>query len=160
MPNWCECDLYITGEPEEIDRCLESIKDEETAISFQRILPRPAALDISSPAHTEDEQKQAEENMNLYGVPDWYQWNLNNWGTKWDTHEAYAEKVERGVAIYFKTPWAPPIPVIRVLSSIWPNLVFDLSYFECGMQFQGKAAFSRGESIMMSEGDYDGDRGG
>src|SRR3954471_16699622 len=41
MPNWCECDLYITGPKEEVEKFLETVKSEESVFDFNRVIPYP-----------------------------------------------------------------------------------------------------------------------
>src|SRR3954471_12802801 len=41
MPNWCECDLYITGPKEELEKFLETVKSEESVFDFNRVIPYP-----------------------------------------------------------------------------------------------------------------------
>jgi hypothetical protein len=46
-----------------------------------------------------------------YGVATWYEWAVNNWGTKWN---AYGQNDERNNSdtIYFETAWSSPINLI------------------------------------------------
>jgi len=73
----------------------------------------------------------------------WYDWNITNWGTKWevavpDTNNWRSTEIvemgkerEEGYVIYrFDTAWSPPSPAIFALSEQYPNLVFDLEYEE------------------------------
>ena len=39
MPNWCECDLYISGPKEELEKFLETVKSEESVFDFNRVIP-------------------------------------------------------------------------------------------------------------------------
>jgi hypothetical protein len=41
MPNWCECDLYISGPKEELEKFLETVKSEESVFDFNRVIPYP-----------------------------------------------------------------------------------------------------------------------
>ena len=69
----------------------------------------------------------------------WYDWNVRNWGTKWDIamsdEEQYREtSVDMtdadSVTYQFNTAWSPPTEAILTLSSQYPELVFTLTYQE------------------------------
>lgn len=69
----------------------------------------------------------------------WYDWNIRNWGTKWDVavedFEEYPETQildeNNEMVIYkFDTAWAPPVMAIKELSRQHPNLVIKLEYEE------------------------------
>ncbi len=95
---------------------------------------------------------------------DWYNWNVRNWGTKWDvavsSDDEYPETNTEGpitngdnlvVHYNFNTAWSPPHPAITKLSSQYPTLLFTLSYEE-ETGWGGECEFLRGE--MISESDY------
>ena len=54
----------------------------------------------------------------LTGVPNWYDWNCENWGTKWD---AYGIDVINGTAntleLQFFTAWDSPIALFNYIYS-------------------------------------------
>jgi len=68
----------------------------------------------------------------------WYDWNVRNWGTKWDVAVSHDEKYpettmeqhDTGIIYSFNTAWSPPIPAVLALSSQYPELVFYLFYQE------------------------------
>ena len=44
------------------------------------------------------------------GIPNWYDWNCENWGTKWDScHVEFIDETANTVDIQFETAWSPPI---------------------------------------------------
>ncbi len=45
----------------------------------------------------------------------WYDWNINNWGTKWDAYNTYIEDYGSSVSMSFQTAWAPPVEVAQEL---------------------------------------------
>ena len=95
---------------------------------------------------------------------DWYNWNIRNWGTKWDVAvsadneypDTYLETSPNGenlVAYYnLHTAWSPPMPAIAKLSEQYPSLLFTLSYEE-EQGWGGECEFLRGEMISISEYD-------
>ena len=69
----------------------------------------------------------------------WYDWNVTNWGTKWDVavhdDKEYSdtelmEETENSLAYRFNTTWSPPHPAIEKLSKQYPTVTFTLSYEE------------------------------
>lgn len=51
-----------------------------------------------------------------YGADNWYDWAINNWGTKWGAYEI--EHVEIGkdhIDIQFDTAWSPPEGILNKL---------------------------------------------
>ena len=56
------------------------------------------------------------ENILYYHTSDWYDWCVENWGTKWDAVEVHFSYGNTG--IYFETAWSPPIPIFKKLAEI------------------------------------------
>jgi len=51
-----------------------------------------------------------------YEVQGWYEWRLENWGTKWDVYETQCTRINANtMQLYFYTAWSPPIPVFDKL---------------------------------------------
>lgn len=64
------------------------------------------------------------DNILTYGHPTWYDWSIENWGTKWNAYEVrwFNEQVE------FETAWSNALPVILKLSEFFPDLKFRYDY--------------------------------
>lgn len=69
----------------------------------------------------------------------WYDWNVRNWGTKWDVaihdEDKYPDtelqdEGEDFLSYRFNTAWSPPTEAIVKLSNQYPDLVFTLTYQE------------------------------
>jgi hypothetical protein len=62
----------------------------------------------------------------------WYDWNLRNWGTKWDVyHSAEPFHEDNGLVCYtFETAWSPPEEAIAKLSEQYPDATLILEYEE------------------------------
>ena len=42
----------------------------------------------------------------------WYEWRLDNWGTKWDVYNVHMTRMDDNTLVMsFDTAWSPPIPV-------------------------------------------------
>ena len=78
--------------------------------------------------------KQAYQNIQKYGCPTWYEWRIQNWGTKWN-----AGKVETANnRLSFQTAWNAPKPVMEKLSEMFPTVSIHHAWadedigFNCG----------------------------
>jgi len=147
MPNYCNNVVEIQG-PQHILKTLV-----EHRLDFMKIHPYPKALDITAGREGADdspEQKALvaaeESNLEKYGYKNWYDWCVNNWGTKWnaggdndDMQVDYDEDVgNQGIALFqFDTAWAPPLGVLEKLMETHPELSIECRYHEPGVGFFG-----------------------
>lgn len=69
----------------------------------------------------------------------WYDWNVRNWGTKWEVgvsdddkypETELMEEDETSLSYRLNTAWSPPVPAIIKLSEQYPDLDFNLYYQE------------------------------
>lgn len=142
MPNWVDnaCS-FEHATKEDIEKIIE-VMSVEDGISFQKLVPMPHELDITSPANTEEEKRQAKENMKKYGAPDWYQWRLKNWGTKWDACNGYINSYGFGC----QTAWSMPDEFMVKLSKKFPNVGFRIRWADEDMGYNvGEVLFENGE---------------
>ena len=85
--------------------------------------------------------KTAYQNIKKYGYSTWYDWRVNNWGTKWNAY-GYEEdhQYENDNILRFQTAWSAPEPILEKLSKMYPDITFyhawadeDLGY-NCGLR--------------------------
>jgi len=73
--------------------------------------------------------KQAYQNILMYGAPTWYEWSIENWGTKWNAYGYEENEVvtERSGdnTLWMNTAWGAPHPVIAKLAELYPDLTFE-----------------------------------
>ena len=155
MPNWVYNYLSIEGSKEDILAIKTQVSapftreheqwNMETNVMETKdyIFTNPifAFWNIIKPTDLETYKLQKDpsvEEMSFAGN-NWYDWNVRNWGTKWDVSVSDEEKyretelIEEGegfLSYRFNTAWSPPIPAITKLSEQYPNLEFNLSYEE------------------------------
>jgi hypothetical protein len=155
MPNWCNNNLQIRGAKKDVQAFVKLVKstavDDRCACIFRALIPMPDELrNTESPARDEELAKQMKDK---YGASDWYDWCIQNWGTKWgcceiDIDEIHKYDDERYIVnISYDTAWAPGDDELRPMFEIWKNLDFFLSYEESGMGFKGYLAVFRGETV-------------
>lgn len=92
--------------------------------------------------------KQAYNNIVLYGAPTWYEWCVQNWGTKWDAYDMDMSEAEDGVLRFF-TAWSAPHPVIQKLAELCPEVEIEHSWADedigsnCGKRNYVQGVLSR-----------------
>ena len=144
MPNWCENRLEVRGKEADVDRFAEGFVKN----GISAFVPTPKEL-------VEDTGTE-EENMKKYGAASWYDWRLENWGTKWDITDVYTLERDEGYAAFsFDTAWAPPIEAFEKISKMFPGLEFILQYEEPLMGFFGQAVFKDGGLVEDDEYEWD-----
>lgn len=87
------------------------------------------------------------KNYRNHGATSWYEWSIENWGTKWN---AYGQNDERNTAdtIHFETAWSSPIALIAELSKLFPDVKIELDYAdEDSGSNTGKILFHNGEAL-------------
>ena len=62
--------------------------------------------------------KQTYQNIQKYGCPTWYEWRIQNWGTKWNA--SGAEVLDGRLS--FLTAWNAPKQILEKLSQMFPSI--------------------------------------
>jgi hypothetical protein len=62
------------------------------------------------------------------GYHDWYSWNLDNWGVKWDAKDCNSQSVPDffTVVFDFDSPWGTPELFVIGLSKLYPDATFEM----------------------------------
>ena len=160
MPNWCSNQLIMCGPISWVDLFKEKITNEDGSLNIlDNLYPVPGSLkDLPSRfgdiPDDDPNKEQKESNLEEYGATDWYDWSINNWGTKWADCETelWDEFIksagELKTSMYtFESAWGPPQEGIQHISKSFKPLLFDLRYQEPGMMFCGYARISNGELL-------------
>jgi len=142
LPNWCENDIRVDGDEEEIQRFIDFVGNDEFGFSFQKINPMPEELlKISCPPQKEQEE-ESKKLAEKYGHGNWYDWALENWGCKWDIDpDTLSINTDGGggecVEYSFWTPWSPPLGIYKTLKLRFPTLDISWFYHEPGCKIAG-----------------------
>jgi hypothetical protein len=169
MPNWCYNNLTIDGTRENISEFLTAITSDLPEGGFDLTIPFPCPeeLQITARFLTPDDSNDDEEtkalrqqyttNKEKYGATNWYDWQIENWGTKWSPDIDDLDVQDDGKRIWarFDSAWAPPSQLIQKLSGLFPTLQFVISYEEGGMCFAGAEGFYAGEMVYNGYFQYD-----
>ena len=142
MPNWCNNSVEIYHEdPAMLERVRKAF-DEGTLL--QEFIPIPADLQIvagsvgakGSPEQNELELKE-EFNRITHGYATWYDFCVNEWGTKWDiaADGNPAQDIPGGLMLGFDSAWSPPIAAYEKLEE--QGFRIRAMYYEPGMAYAG-----------------------
>jgi len=76
-------------------------------------------------------------NESLLDGGDWYDWRLDNWGTKWDIYETQCNRIDANtLSMTFYTAWSPPIPVFDKLTDMGYEI--NARYLDEGWMYVGE----------------------
>ena len=147
MPNYCNNNIVITGPNSVIDK-IEKIANGDKGDLLQYFYPMPKALeDTTAPLQkdaTKEEKAKAKENLKKYGYDNWYDWRVENWGTKWDIMEFYninrkeIGEDESEISLGFDTAWAPALGAYERFIDENSNCSLKAYYYEPGCDFMGE----------------------
>jgi hypothetical protein len=88
MPNSCYNTITISSEEQ---TTIDFLRNSE--FLFEKIRPLPE-----------------------YEKENWYDWQINNWGTKWDRYNyKLGISGKLGFVAYFTTAWSPPIELLKYI---------------------------------------------
>jgi len=140
MPNWCNNVVELSHEnPEMMERAVKSFYDGSFLNEF---VPVPEDLHITAGRESdENAQKALEEkekaNLEKYGYANWYDYCVNEWGTKWDVepYEPVSLQKDGRLTLSFDSAWSPPTQAYEKLTEL--GFSVRAYYYECGMGFCG-----------------------
>jgi hypothetical protein len=112
MPNHVTNDIIIVGTDKDIKAVREFMKGdysdgEKNPFDFNQLVKMPPEL--------------------LKGQG-WYDWSINNWGTKWNSYSHYGFDDDLGEALGFQTAWSHPFPIVVALSNKFPRVQFNIRF--------------------------------
>jgi hypothetical protein len=142
MPNWCNNVVELAHEdPAMLERAKAALNRGEF---LQEFIPVPGSLHIvsgsvgakGSPEQNELEAKE-QANIAAHGYATWYDFCVNEWGTKWDVGgDGMTCEIENGrISTSFDSAWAPPLAAYEKLVDL--GFSVRAYYYEGGMCFAG-----------------------
>jgi hypothetical protein len=140
MPNWCNNTLTLEHEdPAMIARAKAAFLDGRLLAEF---IPVPEDLQIvaGSVGDAVEQAKlveQTELNRVTHGYGNWYDFCVNEWGTKWDVggDDGVLNDFDGGIIVSFDSAWAPPTTAYAKLEELGFKIL--AMYYEPGMAFAG-----------------------
>jgi hypothetical protein len=143
MPNWVYNHIRLSGDAETLTKFWE-----------QATKPHPTAVqNPTMPYETKDGEWVIIENnefsfWNFVAPPEsswkdyfstangsapegnWYNWNIANWGTKWDTDLDDFDTQDECITLSFQTAWSPPSGVYEAMVKQYPTLDISIEWEE------------------------------
>jgi len=143
MPNWCNNYLVLEHEdPAMITRAKKAYCDGKLLEEF---CPVPASLHIVAGRVGDDSdeaqiklEEDTARNLEVHGYANWYDYCVNEWGTKWDVGGDDGMITEDGpnaLRMSFDSAWAPPTAAMEKFMDL--GFKVKLIYYESGMGFCG-----------------------
>ncbi len=141
MPNWCSNTMTLTHEdPAMIARAKAAFARGQF---LQEFVPVPKALsDTVAGSHSDEDAQarlvsQTEDNIKKYGYANWYDFCVNEWGTKWDIGDDAGIQTfdDHELIVYFDSAWSPPIAAYERLLDL--GFTVYATYYEPGCAFAG-----------------------
>ena len=174
MPNWCENCLLIKGTKEQLKLFIKKnmgypvqyppqLKGEKRKRSkkvkyfcFNAMVRTPKKVvkigyDGGKKVSEELMEKARKTGEDVFPI-DGFNWNIANWGTKWDIdHQKITKKRitwegDEQIHLYFSTAWNPPFRWFEKVVQAFPKLEFKMNYWEPGMYFGGVLIGKQGEA--------------
>jgi hypothetical protein len=127
----------VSGPKASVDAFLQKAagKDKnELPLSFNSLVPQ----------NLKAKRYQNAKQRSVAGMPgnedfNWYDWNVDHWGCKWDCCHVELEVDEtdstKTATFRFDTPWAPPTKFLEKVTAKFKDLSFDAYAWEPGMSF-------------------------
>ena len=141
MPNWCDNNLYISHpDPKMMEKAIDAWNSgkflatlvpepDYTQVKVKPTFPMNMATGQAKPEFVEPDQA-------------WWDWRLQNWGTKWDVgyqEGEYGDKAqldkEGAMFVYFNSAWSPPTDAYAKLMDMGYSI--KAYYYEGGCAFCG-----------------------
>ena len=148
MPNWCNNDLHLThDDPEMIKKARDAW---ESGNFLATLVPEPDYTttpvaqtfpEITAQyAKTEEEKAKALANEPTIREDSWWDWRVQNWGTKWDIGldsdlDNHAQGGDNDMFVYFNSAWSPPTSAYARLAELGYSI--RAYYHEGGCAFCG-----------------------
>tara|TARA_R100000908_G_scaffold65329_1_gene54387 strand:- start:2213 stop:2656 length:444 start_codon:yes stop_codon:yes gene_type:complete len=145
MPNWCYNRVEIFGDDEKLAKIKKQVETKESLFDFDTIIPTPNFDMIPNDKGELPEVRDDDlgKTFNIKQFPDgsqddrWYDWHIDNWGTKWNSCDCEVEDEGDVLRYTFNTAWGPPEPIICKLRELYPDVSISAFYDEPGMEFAG-----------------------
>ena len=185
MPNWCYNSVMVSAKTEaELEEFIKFCKQTHHAHDFtpftderveypdaqgvfwnfitppeeirEEYFGRQPRYSDSLPTSDPNWWAQVEERRKVSNH--WYDWNITNWGTKWDIiFDEHTETTIEPATVgegyqmfwYFETAWSPAVPVYDKMSEMYPNLEFNYEITEEGNHFAGTLVYKDG--VLVSD---------
>lgn len=151
MPNHCYNRVQISNDAEDNSKQFdELVAIFESKKPFSKIIPIPNFLEIPNedgelPVKVEHKSPEGEVLFTIMEFPKskkgddrWYQFCVQNWGTKWEAYDFATEDIEEDSAEFsFNTAWGPADGIFDKIREDYPDVGISWFYDEPGCELAG-----------------------
>jgi len=158
----------MQGNEIEVEVYSDIINEWEIQAAIKRGETPPAPIPCNNA--TPDQQREL---LYKFGRSNWYDWNLHNWGTKWDCSNPTYDKENK--VLEFQTAWSCPDTILQEMFEQFPDLNFEGSFADedfgsnAGyigndigfhpLESQSEEAYEIAATLWGYEGHYDDEKG-
>ena len=147
MPNWCYNRVSIYSE--NIDQVTELFDIFNNPEPFNALIPSPKWSETPNedgelPVIEEHKDSDGKVLFTTHKFPKsgktddrWYDWQVQNWGTKWEPADISVEQCDEELEITFNTAWSPPEDICRAIRNKYPDISVSWFYDEPSMEVAG-----------------------
>ena len=147
MPNWCYNRVSIYSE--NIDQVTELFDIFNNPEPFNALIPSPKWSETPNedgelPVLEEHKDSDGKVLFTTHKFPKsgktddrWYDWQVQNWGTKWEPADISVEQCDEELEITFNTAWSPPEDICRAIRNKYPDISVSWFYDEPSMEVAG-----------------------
>ena len=147
MPNWCYNRVSVYSE--NTDQVTELFDIFNNPEPFNALIPSPKWSETPNedgeiPVIEEHKDSDGKVLFTTHKFPKsgktddrWYDWQIQNWGTKWEPAEVDVEQCDEELEITFNTAWSPPEDICRAIRNKYPDVSVSWFYDEPGCEIAG-----------------------
>ena len=147
MPNWCYNRVSVYSE--NTDQVTELFDIFNNPEPFNALIPSPKWSETPNedgelPVLEEHKDSDGKVLFTTHKFPKsgktddrWYDWQIQNWGTKWEPAEVDVEQCDEELEITFNTAWSPPEDICRAIRNKYPDVSVSWFYDEPGCEIAG-----------------------
>ena len=147
MPNWCYNRVSVYSEnTKDMDELFDIFNNENP---FNALIPSPVWSETPNedgelPVLEEHKDADGKVLFTTHKFPKsgktddrWYDWQIQNWGTKWEPTDLSVEQCDEELEITFNTAWSPPEDICRAIRNKYPDVSVSWFYDEPGCEIAG-----------------------
>jgi len=151
MPNHVSHVFTITGESENIQNFISRCISKDGEFNFSSLVTKPEILDrtisgITNEMQTAEYKAIEKEAIETTGFNNWYNWCIENWGTKWNAYNTFYDHNDDFIQFEFDTAWSCPEPIFNALAKQYPTMKFHGYAIDEGYGFGAEITIEDGSA--------------
>tara|TARA_R110001606_G_scaffold45770_6_gene118409 strand:- start:1049 stop:1813 length:765 start_codon:yes stop_codon:yes gene_type:complete len=156
MPNWCQNTVTIAGSQEKITEIKKLVAEynsdaSKTSVESKGFLsyckPEP---DYTTVPVKKTYPKEGETDEPTVRTNSWWDFRLQNWGTKWEVEARVINSDDQEIILGFESAWSPPIEAYNNLLNQEGIISVSALYYEPSMDFAGRYKDGEEDLIQIS----------